>query len=129
MERQNITHHVSDIFLFADLRFIIMKIGTKLFLLGVFWQNDEQAKQYVHMLNSTLTATERTICCILENYQNERGVEIPKVLQPYMGGIEFLAFKTEPEAKTKKSKAKVGLFLPPIDFIETNARFNQYQLG
>ncbi|THU64354.1 hypothetical protein C4D60_Mb01t25610 [Musa balbisiana] len=68
--------------------------------------NDEQAKQYVHMLNSTLTATERTICCILENYQNEHGVEIPKVLQPYMGGIEFLAFKTEPEAKTKKSKAK-----------------------
>ncbi|CAL9082570.1 serine--tRNA ligase-like [Musa acuminata AAA Group] len=69
-------------------------------------KNDEQAKQYVHMLNSTLTATERTICCILENYQTEHGVEIPKVLQPYMGGIEFLSFKTEPEAKTKKSKAK-----------------------
>ncbi|URD74424.1 seryl-tRNA synthetase [Musa troglodytarum] len=68
--------------------------------------NDEQAKQYVHMLNSTLTATERTICCILENCQSEDGVEIPKVLQPYMGGIEFLGFKTEPEAKTKKSKAK-----------------------
>lgn len=106
-----------------------MKIGTKLFLLGVFWQNDEQAKQYVHMLNSTLTATERTICCILENYQTEHGVEIPKVLQPYMGGIEFLSFKTEPEAKTKKSKAKVGLILPPIYFIQTNALFNQHQLG
>ena len=26
-------------------------------------------KQYVHMLNSTLTATERTLCCLVENYQ------------------------------------------------------------
>ena len=32
-------------------------------------------------------ATERTICCILENYQNEDGtVRVPEVLQPYMGG-------------------------------------------
>lgn len=56
-------------------------------------KNDEQVKQYVHMLNSTLTATERTICCILENYQREDGVEIPKALQPFMGGIDFLPFK------------------------------------
>ena len=72
-------------------------------------QNDEQAKQYVHMLNSTLTATERTICCILENYQREDGVEIPKVLQPLMGGLEFLPFKLSPETKSKKTKAKVFL--------------------
>eukprot|EP00960_Hanusia_phi_P062859 765283-Hanusia_phi.AAC.4 len=26
-------------------------------------------KSYVHMLNSTLTATERTLCCLVENYQ------------------------------------------------------------
>lgn len=25
-------------------------------------------KPYVHMLNATLCATERTLCCILENY-------------------------------------------------------------
>ncbi|URE33467.1 seryl-tRNA synthetase [Musa troglodytarum] len=68
--------------------------------------NDDQAKQYVHMLNSTLTATERTICCILENYQRENGVQIPEVLQPFMGGLEFLPFKSGPEAKTKKAKAK-----------------------
>ncbi|GJT77599.1 serine--tRNA ligase [Tanacetum coccineum] len=35
----------------------------------------EAIKQYCHLLNSTLTATERTLCCILENYQME-------VLQP-----------------------------------------------
>ncbi|CAL0302285.1 unnamed protein product [Lupinus luteus] len=70
-------------------------------------KSNEQLKQYVHMLNSTLTATERTICCILENYQKEDGVEIPEVLIPFMGGKTFLPFKTKPvaEAKGKKSKA------------------------
>lgn len=28
-------------------------------------------KTYVHALNSTLCATERTLCCLLENYQKE----------------------------------------------------------
>ncbi|KAF8097966.1 hypothetical protein N665_0278s0027 [Sinapis alba] len=71
-------------------------------------KSNEQAKQYVHMLNSTLTATERTICCILENYQREDGVDIPEVLQPFMGGETFLPFKVKPVAadtKGKKSKA------------------------
>ncbi|KAL7170640.1 hypothetical protein ACSBR2_035508 [Camellia fascicularis] len=68
--------------------------------------SNEQAKQYVHLLNSTLTATERTMCCILENYQREDGVEIPEVLREYMGG-KTLPFQIEPvkEAKGKNSKA------------------------
>ncbi|KAA8545099.1 hypothetical protein F0562_019883 [Nyssa sinensis] len=67
-------------------------------------KSNEQAKQYVHMLNSTLTATERTMCCILENYQKEDGVEIPEVLQEFMGGKTFIPFQTNPakEAKGKK---------------------------
>ena len=36
----------------------------------------ETKKTYVHALNSTLCATTRTICCILENYQTE-DVRIP----------------------------------------------------
>ena len=28
-------------------------------------------KSYVHALNSTLCATERALCCVLENYQTE----------------------------------------------------------
>jgi len=44
------------------------------------------------MLNGTLVATERTLCCLVENYQREDGVEIPEVLRPYMGGREFLPF-------------------------------------
>ncbi|GMY23399.1 serine--trna ligase [Fagus crenata] len=43
-------------------------------------KNNEQTKKYVHLLNSTLTATERTMCCILENYQREDGVEVPEAL-------------------------------------------------
>ncbi|CAI9102246.1 OLC1v1000487C1 [Oldenlandia corymbosa var. corymbosa] len=70
-------------------------------------KSNEQAKQYVHLLNSTLTATERTMCCILENYQREDGVAIPKVLQEHMGGVTFLPFKKKPgkEGQGKKSKA------------------------
>ncbi|OWM85369.1 serine--tRNA ligase [Punica granatum] len=70
-------------------------------------KGNEQAKQYVHLLNSTLTATERTICCILENCQREDGVEVPEPLRLYMGGKDFLPFKSKPapEAKGKKSKA------------------------
>ncbi|KAK1263150.1 hypothetical protein QJS04_geneDACA009431 [Acorus gramineus] len=74
-------------------------------------KSDEQAKLHVHLLNSTLTATERTICAILENCQKEDGVEVPQALQPFMCGITFLPFKNTPpptDAKVKKSKAKGG---------------------
>lgn len=37
---------------------------------GVKKQTDVK-KTYVHALNSTLTATTRTICAILENFQTE----------------------------------------------------------
>jgi seryl-tRNA synthetase len=35
----------------------------------------EAQKEYVHMLNGTLTATERTMCCLLENHQTPEGVK------------------------------------------------------
>lgn len=51
----------------------------------------EERTRYVHTLNSTAIATERTIAAILENYQQEDGsVLIPEVLQPYMDGITIL---------------------------------------
>lgn len=34
----------------------------------------EAKKDYVHMLNCTLSATERTLCCVLENNQTAEGV-------------------------------------------------------
>merc|ERR550539_2179880 len=53
-------------------------------------------KEYVHMLNATLCATSRTICCILENYQEEDGIRVPDVLQPYMGGQKTIPFTRDP---------------------------------
>ena len=48
---------------------------------------DSESLKMCHTLNSTAIATERTICCILENYQQEDGsILIPEVLIPYMNG-------------------------------------------
>jgi len=48
---------------------------------------DGKEKYFAHTLNNTVIATSRAMVAILENYQNEDGsVDIPKVLQPYMGG-------------------------------------------
>ena len=53
------------------------------------------------MLNCTLCATTRTICCILENFQTPEGVRIPEVLQTYMGGKDLMPFVRELPAKKK----------------------------
>lgn len=52
----------------------------------------DREKKYVHCLNSTLCATERTLCCILENYQTPDGLVVPEVLRPYMGGDDFIPY-------------------------------------
>ena len=52
-------------------------------------------KQYVHCLNSTLCATERALCCILEHYQGEEGLMVPEVLQPYLGGVKVIPYVCE----------------------------------
>jgi seryl-tRNA synthetase len=50
--------------------------------------------QTLHTLNSTAIATERTICCIVENYQQENGdVLVPEALIPYMGGKTVIKAK------------------------------------
>jgi len=52
----------------------------------------QQEKGVLHTLNCTTIATERTICCILENYQNEdHSITIPDVLQKYMNGKKKIA--------------------------------------
>ncbi len=72
-----------------------------------------------HMLNATMCATTRVICCILENYQTEEGIEIPPALRPFMpSNMEFLKFvrpapideelkkKGKGKGKEKKQEAK-----------------------
>lgn len=67
-----------------------------------------------------MCATERTMCCIVENYQTAEGLVIPEVLRPFMGGIDFvpyneaaakLFFKQKEDQRIKeeqKNKAKGG---------------------
>lgn len=57
----------------------------------------ESNTPYVHMLNSTLCATQRTLCCILENYQTKDGVVVPEVLRPFVGK-DFIPY-TKPVPK------------------------------
>ena len=57
------------------------------------------------MLNGTLCACERTLCCILENYQTDKGVNVPEVLRPFIGA-DFLPFKEELMPGFQKEKGK-----------------------
>jgi seryl-tRNA synthetase len=59
------------------------------------------------MLNATLCATERTMCCIVENYQEEGGLRIPEVLRPFMGGIDFIPYNEKKVALLFKEKADI----------------------
>ena len=51
--------------------------------------NGENGKYFAHTLNNTVVAPPRMLIAFLENNLNEDGsVNIPKALQPYMGGNE-----------------------------------------
>lgn len=51
----------------------------------------EKGAQFVHTLNGSGLAVGRTLIAVLENYQQADGsIEIPDVLQPYMGGLKVL---------------------------------------
>ncbi|MGH9933844.1 MAG: serine--tRNA ligase [Nitrososphaerales archaeon] len=61
--------------------------------LGIKYRDkpNEESK-FMHTLNSTLVATERTLVAILENYQTEKGtVAVPEVLRHYMDGISEIS--------------------------------------
>lgn len=88
-----------------------MKLGYK--------KGSEKAS-FVHMLNGTLCATERALCCIVENYQTPevspacfldesvtvQGMRIPQALQPYMQGREFLPYTAELPKDSTSTKRK-----------------------
>jgi len=51
-----------------------------------FRRSPKEKPEYVHTLNGSGLAVGRTVCAILENYQNEDGsVTVPDALIPYMG--------------------------------------------
>ena len=60
-------------------------------LLVKFRDKPHEPSKFVHTLNSTLVATERTLIAIMENHQTRDGsIKIPKVLKPYVGNLEVI---------------------------------------
>ncbi len=48
--------------------------------------------QWLHSLNGSGLAVGRTLVAVLENYQRaDGGIDVPKALQPYLGGLQQLA--------------------------------------
>eukprot|EP00756_Hemistasia_phaeocysticola_P016152 Hpha_TRINITY_DN15460_c2_g15::TRINITY_DN15460_c2_g15_i1::g.176527::m.176527/K01875/SARS, serS; seryl-tRNA synthetase len=65
----------------------------------------QPTKEHPHMLNGTLCAVTRTMCCIVENYQTDEGIVVPEVLRPFMGGKSLIKFdgpKVRPPPPTEK---------------------------
>jgi len=51
----------------------------------------EKKPRLVHTLNGSGLAVGRTLVAVLENYQLADGrIEVPEVLRPYMGGLEYI---------------------------------------
>ncbi len=62
--------------------------------LGIRVKNKEKGNYFAHTLNNTVVAPPRMLIAFLENNINEDGsINIPKPLQPYMGGTEVLKQK------------------------------------
>ena len=56
------------------------------------WRNPETGRpELVNTLNGSGVAVGRTLIAVMENYQQEDGrIKVPAVLQPYMGGQEYI---------------------------------------
>ena len=51
----------------------------------------EKGTYYLHTLNNTVVASPRGLIALIENnYQEDGSIKVPKVLQPYMGGLEVI---------------------------------------
>lgn len=54
----------------------------------------ERGNYYPHTLNNTVLANTRALIALIENNYNEDGsINVPKVLVPYMGGLEKISAK------------------------------------
>ena len=52
--------------------------------LQVRYNDQDNKKQFVHTLNGSALALPRILACILENYQTQDGIKVPKVVQPLL---------------------------------------------
>jgi seryl-tRNA synthetase len=54
-------------------------------------EGETKGTRFVHTLNGSGLAVGRTLVAVMENYQEADGsIRVPKVLQPYMGGIDLI---------------------------------------
>lgn len=64
--------------------------------LNIRYRNESGETELVHTLNGTAVVTSRLPIAIAENYQTAEGcIEIPKVLQKYLGGLKEISDKDE----------------------------------
>ena len=62
--------------------------------LSIRTKSKDKGNHFVHTLNNTVLASPRGLIALLENNYNEDGsINVPKVLRPYMGGIEKIVKK------------------------------------
>jgi seryl-tRNA synthetase len=55
------------------------------------FRNEKGKPELVHTLNGSGLAVGRTLIAVMENYQRaDGGIDIPRVLRPYMGGLEVI---------------------------------------
>lgn len=56
---------------------------------------ESKGKRYFpHTLNNTVLASPRALIALMENNQNKDGsIKVPKVLQPYMGGVKIIGLQ------------------------------------
>ena len=60
--------------------------------LNLRYKSGKDKPQFCHSLNNTVIASPRVLIALLENHQNADGsVNIPEVLQPYMGGQQTIS--------------------------------------
>jgi seryl-tRNA synthetase len=60
--------------------------------LNLRYKSGNDKPQFCHSLNNTVIASPRVLIALLENHQNADGtVNIPQVLQPYMGGQQTIS--------------------------------------
>ncbi|MEG1581792.1 MAG: serine--tRNA ligase [Clostridia bacterium] len=63
--------------------------------LGIRYKT-EKGNEYAHTLNNTVVAPPRMLIAFVENHLNKDGsINIPKVLQPYMGGQKIILPKKQ----------------------------------
>ena len=53
-------------------------------------EDGEKKAQLAHTLNGSALALPRIVAAILENNQTPEGIRVPKVLVPYMNGVELI---------------------------------------